>query len=636
MSLTASPLTSLVQLGTKQAGEGEHAASEAALRLQVLAETAERLAGLQAEPHLPVAERLEQALLSLSVVQDETRAAHRSAEAEVARLESTLRALRAASRVAESVASAFERERVLTAIPDQLIRTFGAATARVWLVGPGDECASCAQVSRCPNTRHCLHLVEYGEPGPLDLALRRVPIGDFSVGRVGARGAQVATNDVASDPGLADPDWAKIERIQAFAGHPLLHDGRLLGVIAMWSRAQLREETLEALRILARHASTAIAGAQLIDAVREESERAQAASGRLAALLEAERSGVILFDHQGMATYVNGNFRRLFALAGRPLVGQDLASLEALLRPMVQLKDGVRPPLLPAPEDDAREERELLVRRRGDAQPRVFRRYTAKVDAPSGEPVGWVAIFDDVTQAHEVDRMKSEFISTVSHELRTPLTSIKGSLALLLDGDLELDEEVAELIRVSKRNADRLVRLVSDVLDLSKIEAGKLDLRLEPQRPDRLMHDSIAGVHGFAGQMGVLVEQTQGERMPLVLADPDRVTQVLTNLLSNAIKFSQRGSTVSVHAERELAQVVFSVKDRGAGIPKEFRTKLFTRFAQAERQQREQAGTGLGLAICQALVLKHGGKIWCESEPGQGATFFFTLPVTDRVEEERR
>ena len=168
MSATASPLTSLVQLGLKPVSEtraeGRDAEGEAAMRLQVLAETAERLAGLPAEPHLAVAERLEQALLSLSVVQDETRAAHRSAEAEVARLESTLRALRAASRVAESVASAFERERVLTAIPDQLIRTFGAATARVWLVGPGDECASCAQVSRCPNTRHCLHLERRKRP----------------------------------------------------------------------------------------------------------------------------------------------------------------------------------------------------------------------------------------------------------------------------------------------------------------------------------------------------------------------------------------------------------------------------------------------------------------------------------------
>ena len=608
-------------------------AEPADAHLEALTETAERLAGAEASPGQSVPERLEQALLALAMLQDESRIAQRTAEAEVARLESTLRALRAASRVAESVASAFERERVLTAIPDQLIRTFGAATARVWLVGPGDECATCPQISRCPNTKQCLHLVEYGNPGPLDLALRRVPIGDFSVGRVGARGAQVATNDVASDPGLADPDWAWIERIQGFAGHPLQHDGRLLGVIAMWSRAQLREETLEALRILARHASTAIAGAQLIDAVREESERAQAASGRLAALLEAERSGVILFDHAGMATYVNGNFRRLFALAGRPLVGQDLASLEALLRPMVQPKDGVRSALLPAPEDDAREECELLVRRRGDAQPRVFRRYTAKVDSPSGEPVGWVAIFDDVTQAHEVDRMKSEFISTVSHELRTPLTSIKGALALLLDGDLPLDEEVAQLIRVSKRNADRLVRLVSDVLDLSKIEAGKLELRLEPNKPDRLVHDSVAGVDGMAAQMGVKVETTFGERLPMVMADPDRVVQVLTNLLSNAIKFSRRGSSITVHAERELAHVVFSVRDQGPGIPSDFRSKLFTRFAQAERQQREQAGTGLGLAICQALVLKHGGRIWCESVPGDGATFFFTLPVTDRTEE---
>jgi signal transduction histidine kinase len=596
-------------------------------------ERAEEAAGLPPLAGAPLDLRLTRALETLQQQHGETRKGLRSAELEILRLESSLRALRAASRVAESVASAFERERVLAVIPEQLSRIFGAATARVWLVGPGDCCAVCPQNVRCPRDRQCLHLVEYGEPGPLDLALRRVPIGDYSVGRVAALAAQVTTNDVASDPGLADPDWAAIEGITSFAGYPLLHQGVLLGVLAMWCRTPLREETLEALRILARHASTAIVGAQLIDDVREESAREQAASGRLSALLEAERSGVILFDRSGIAGYVNGTFRRLFALANRPLVGQDLASLEALLRPMVQARDGVRPTLLPVPEDDVREEKELLVLRRGDAGPRVFRRYTAQVAAPSGEPMGWVAVFDDVTQAHEIDRMKSEFISTVSHELRTPLTSIKGSLALLLDGGLQLDEEAVQLITVSKRNADRLVRLVSDVLDLSKIEAGKLDLRPEPLRPERLCGDAVAGLAGFAQQMGVTIDTRLEERLPLVQADSDRVVQVLTNLLSNAVKFSPRGGRVELAVARDLAHVTFSVRDQGPGIPPEFRAKLFTRFAQAERQVREQAGTGLGLAISQALVLKHGGRIWCASEPGQGAGFHFTLPVSAPTQE---
>jgi signal transduction histidine kinase len=572
--------------------------------------------------------RLATAIDALRQSVGESRSNLRLAELEILRLESSLRALRAASRVAESVASAFERERVLAAIPEQLTRIFGAATARVWLVGQGDHCADCPQNVRCERDRQCLQLVEYGEPGPLDLALRRVPIGDYSVGRVAALAAQVTTNDLASAPGLTDPDWAAIEGITSFAGYPLLHEGVLLGVLAMWCRSPLREETLEALRILARHASTAIVGAQLIDDVREESAREQAASGRLSALLEAERSGVILFDQKGVATYVNGPFRRLFALAGRPLVGQDLPSLEALLRPLVQARDGVRPPILQAPIDDAREEKELLILRRGDAGPRVFRRYTAQVAAPSGESMGWVAVFDDVTQAHEIDRMKSEFISTVSHELRTPLTSIKGSLALLLDSELPLDEETRQLITVSKRNADRLVRLVSDVLDLSKIEAGKLDLRPEPMWPDRLCADAVAGLAGFAQQMGVAIATHCEDRLPAVQADGDRVVQVLTNLLSNAIKFSPGGGEVQLSAARDLGQVVFSVRDQGPGIPAEFRAKLFTRFAQAERKVREQAGTGLGLAISQALVLKHGGRIWCDSTPGQGATFLFTLPMS--------
>jgi signal transduction histidine kinase len=540
-------------------------------------------------------------------------------EREQARLDATVRALRAAVRVTESVASAFQRERILAAVTDALTRTFGAAAARVWLVGPGDRCeTTCELAHRCQSRKQCLHLVEHGGLGPLDRVLARVPIGDFSVGRVAAYGGMVVSNQLDDEPGLADPDWARIERLRSFAGHPLMHEGRLLGVVAMWSRELLRDETVEALRILARHAATAIAGAQLMEEVREQSARSQAVSRQLEALVEASRSGIVLVDRGGRAAVVNRAFRRLFALGDREVVGAPVALLEDTLRPLVaegQLALGA------VEEGD----RELSVNLPGEPKPRILRRYSAAALGVGGEIVGSMAVFDDVTDAHEVDRMKSEFISTVSHELRTPLTSIKGSMALLLDG-APLEEEARELVEVSKRNADRLVRLVSDILDISKMEAGRLELDLGPTDVQPLCAEAVSGIDCFAQKMGVTVQATIAAGLPRVRADWDRIVQVLTNLLSNALKFSPRGGVVELLAGPHEGGVRFEVRDSGPGIAADFRERLFTRFAQSDRARREQEGTGLGLSICRALVVSHGGDIWVESEPGRGASFFFTLP----------
>ncbi len=611
------------------AGEGSAGAAdetESRARLFALAARAARAAGLPEDGGRASLARLELAVHELVAVVEAQRDAIRMLEAQNARMDNGMRALRAASRVSESVASVFERERILAAIPTALQRTFGAAAARVWLVGPGDCCSTCPQAPRCSDKKSCLHLVPFGQKSLLDETLHRVPIGDYSVGRVAALGAQVATNDLVNDPGLANPAWARSEQIVSFAGHPLIHAGRLLGVVAMWSRTQLRTETLEALRILARHASTAIAGAELINDVRKQSARSEAATGRLEALLEASRSGVIMLDPEGNAAYVNGTFRRLFGLSDLPLVGIGRADLEAMIQPLLE-RPAVVLPGGPTDVDESLLDDEILLRSPDQASPRVVRVYSAPVSSVRGEPHGCMGVFDDITHAREVDRMKTEFIGTVSHELRTPLTSIKGSLGLLLDGETQLEPEVAELLGVSKRNVDRLVRLVNDILDLSKIEAGKLELQRQPVPPARLCQESIAGVDGFAQRVGVRIDcQIPGE-LPKVLADPDRVVQVLTNLLSNALKFSPRGEAVSLSARSDSQHVRFEVVDRGPGIPREFRDKLFTRFAQADRQQREQEGTGLGLAISQALVLKHGGQIGCLSEPGQGATLWFTLPL---------
>jgi signal transduction histidine kinase len=273
--------------------------------------------------------------------------------------------------------------------------------------------------------------------------------------------------------------------------------------------------------------------------------------------------------------------------------------------------------------EGAATDNELWIQIPREPKPRVLRRYAAPVSA-AGETLGWMEVFDDVTEAHELDQMKSELISTISHELRSPLTSIKGALALILDG--ELDEESHELVAVSKRNADRLVRLVNDILDLSKLEAGKLQLDLRPQDPSVLCRDAAASLDGWAQKAGVRLRLRLEPGLPRVRADADRIAQVLANLLSNAIKFSPRGAEVVLAAAGDPRGVVFRVEDHGAGIPAGFRDKLFTRFAQADRGRREQSGTGLGLAISRALVLEHRGDIWVESEPGQGAAFSFMLP----------
>jgi signal transduction histidine kinase len=589
--------------------------------LEELAMAAEQSAGMAPGAGDP-AGRL---LAALDALRARAQTAERevsSLEKERYRLEGAVKVLRAASQVTD-VVSAFQVDRILAAIPDALMRTFGAASARVWLVGPGDKCDTCSFAARCENRARCLHLVGRGGGGVLDLALDRVPIADCSVGRVAALGGLVATSDLEHEPLLMDPELVRIEGLKAFAGHPLEHGGRLLGVVAMWSRTALRDEVLEAVRVLARHGATAIAGAQLMDEARQEGAKARSATGRMAALLDASRSGVIMFDPQEQVTYVNGAFRRMFGMGDEPLVHCSRTQLEVTLRLLLcpGKQDGVLAGH--AQQGGGATDSEVWIQVPGEPKPRVLRRYAAPVSA-AGETLGWMEVFDDVTQDHELDQMKSEFISTISHELRSPLTSIKGALALILDG--ELDEESHELVAVSKRNADRLVRLVNDILDLSKLEAGKLQLDLRAQDPAALCNDAAAGMDGWAQKAGVRMRLRVAPALPRVRADADRIAQVLANLLSNAIKFSPRGAEVVLSAARDARGVVFRVEDHGPGIPAGFRDKLFTRFAQADRGRHEQSGTGLGLAISRALVLEHRGDIWVESEPGQGAAFSFMLP----------
>lgn len=246
----------------------------------------------------------------------------------------------------------------------------------------------------------------------------------------------------------------------------------------------------------------------------------------------------------------------------------------------------------------------------------------------------FVGVLRDISDRMEVERLKAAFISTVSHELRTPLTSISGSLGLLAGGATgELSTKAKRLVDIAQANSQRLVRLINDILDLEKAEAGNLAFNLEVLELRSIVEQAIETMLPFAEPFRVRLTMLPGDWDVRVLVDRDRLIQVFTNLISNATKFSPQGESVELaaHAEGEVVKV--SVRDRGPGIPVEFRPRLFQRFAQADSSDsRSRGGTGLGLSIAKAMIERLGGHIHFTSEPGAGTLFCVSLPLYDARE----
>jgi PAS domain S-box-containing protein len=251
-------------------------------------------------------------------------------------------------------------------------------------------------------------------------------------------------------------------------------------------------------------------------------------------------------------------------------------------------------------------------------------------DADEGKVVGFYVQATDVTALKQVDRIKSEFVSTVSHELRTPLTSIRGSLGLIAGGvGGKVPDAVMTLVEIAKNNCERLIRLINDILDIEKIESGKIQLDLRETALKPLLAQALEANEGFGAEKNVSLRLHCPDETLQVLADSDRLTQVVTNLLSNAMKFSPPNETVEVHVSRAGLGVRVEVRDRGPGIPEEFRKRIFQKFSQADSSDtRQAAGTGLGLNISRAIIERLGGTMGFESEAGAGTVFFFELPLS--------
>jgi signal transduction histidine kinase len=251
----------------------------------------------------------------------------------------------------------------------------------------------------------------------------------------------------------------------------------------------------------------------------------------------------------------------------------------------------------------------------------------------------WVELeFDAVTvrlarEALEAqERLKSEFISTVSHELRTPLTSIRGALGLLEGGVAgPLPPPVAEMVGIAHKNSERLIRLVNDILDLEKLDAGRMELHLAPMELAPLLVQAVQAHQGYADAYGVKLEAALEAPGAWARVDADRLAQVLANLLSNAIKFSPRGERVTLRLTRQDGAPRIQVEDRGPGIPEAFQGRIFQRFAQADGSDaRQRGGSGLGLSIARSLAERMGGRLAFITGPGRGTIFWLELPECPR------
>ncbi|MBD2205884.1 response regulator [Calothrix sp. FACHB-1219] len=353
-------------------------------------------------------------------------------------------------------------------------------------------------------------------------------------------------------------------------------------------------------------------------------EQLRISQAKFARILDIADDAIISIDSQQKITLFNQGAEKIFGYTAQDAIGQPLDLLLPLRFAQAHRHHVADFGTSPNLARRMGERREIFGRRRDGTE---FPAEASISKLAHGDEVYYTVILRDITERKQIERMKDEFVSVVSHELRTPLTSIHGSLGMLTSGLLPpTSEQGKRLLQIATDSTDRLVRLINDILDIERIESGRVKMEREVCNIADLIESAVNIMQPLAERAGVKLSISS---LSLELwIDPDRIVQTLTNLLSNAIKFSPPGATVWLVATQEENEVMFTVKDTGRGIPEDKLDSIFERFQQVDSSDsRNHDGTGLGLAICQSIVQQHGGKIWVESTLEQGSTFYFAIPI---------
>lgn len=248
---------------------------------------------------------------------------------------------------------------------------------------------------------------------------------------------------------------------------------------------------------------------------------------------------------------------------------------------------------------------------------------------------GMIAIFQNVTQLKELEKIRTDFIATISHEFKTPLTSIMMGTDVLIDEGLgQLNNDQKQFIQAIREDSDRLAKLVNDLLELTRIESGKAMFKLKEYNISDIAECSMKPFYQLAEQQDKILYFNCDDDLPRVIADFEKITWVLNNLISNALKYTNAGDEISVTALKEENLIYVTVKDTGTGIPQEYTDKIFEKFVQVKDGDFEVRGTGLGLAVVREIIEAHRGRIWCESKLDVGSSFTFTLNIAEREQKQ--
>ncbi|MFH0906973.1 MAG: ATP-binding protein [bacterium] len=249
------------------------------------------------------------------------------------------------------------------------------------------------------------------------------------------------------------------------------------------------------------------------------------------------------------------------------------------------------------------------------------------------EAFGMIVILHDITREKEIDRMKTEFVSIAAHQLRTPLSAIKWTLRMLLDGDAgKVSVDQIDLLNKGYQSNERMIVLINDLLNISRIEEGRFIQDLSLQSLDKIIDNTISSLSGLIKKNKInLIFKKPNKQLPKIKVDKEKIELVIQNLLSNAVSYTQKGGNVTVEMKYDNMNIEVMVKDTGIGIPIEQQNRIFTKFFRADNAVlSETEGTGLGLFMCKNIIEAHGGKIWFESKQGQGSVFDFILPVNNQ------
>jgi len=458
----------------------------------------------------------------------------------------------------------------------------------------------------------------------------RVPVDSGVSGQAFTSGEPVVVQDTAEcDP--TDQVWIKKLDVHSLIAYPLIVARRdeqarvaehvtvgVLHVINKRGAERFGPEDLKLLSGMAHQVTTVIADAQIYLRLTEEKEQLQAT-------LQSLLAGVVMVESSGHISLINSAAREMFGLDETDGVGsrfEDVISQQ----PIVDL-------LKSAIVDHQEMQTEIeIAPSAGNVEPRIFQSQTAFVRGEQdgvSALLGVVAIFNDITEIRNVDRIKTAFISTVSHELRTPLTSIKGFISTLLqdtEGYFSAEDRL-EFYGIIDTECDRLRRLIDDLLNVSRIESGRaVQMHWSNFNPIPVIEKVLQAQRSYIDKHQLVLNPH--EEIPHILGDSDKFDQILTNLISNAVKYSPAGGEVSVDISSDGLTLTVSVNDPGIGIPADKLSRIFEKFERVDnRDTREAGGTGIGLYLVKHLVERHEGHVWVESNVGKGSTFSFQIPL---------